>query len=67
MYWEALNKEAIRKRVLKALTQNINYDHENLMGVPASYLDQKQFSTRHPVLKEAPFLLTMIHNPNHIG
>lgn len=37
------------------------------MGVPASYLDANQFNTSHPILEDAPFLLTMIHNPNHIG
>lgn len=67
MYWRALEREEIRKRVLKALSHNINYDQENLIGVPASYLDQRQFNTNHPILKDAPFLLTMIHNPNHIG
>lgn len=67
MFWKAIDKKDIRKRVLQALSQNVNYDQEELIGVPASYLDQRQFNTDHPLLKDAPFLLTMIHNPNHIG
>ena len=67
MYWKSLDKEAIKKRIFKSLSKNVNYNQHSLMGVPASYLDPNQFNTNHPILQDAPFLLTMIHNPNHIG
>ncbi|MBD78619.1 MAG: aspartate aminotransferase family protein [Crocinitomicaceae bacterium] len=67
MYWKELSKKEIKRRVFKALNSNINYDQETLIGVPASYLDRMHFYTDLPILKEAPYLLTMINNPNHIG
>ena len=67
MYWKALTKAEIRKKVFRALNNNINYDQEPLIGIPASYLDRMHFYSNLPLLKEAPFLLTLINNPNHIG
>jgi len=67
MHWNSLSKKEIKKKIFKALNQNINYDQETLIGVPASYLDRMHFYSDLPILKEAPYLLTMINNPNHIG
>ena len=37
------------------------------MGIPASYLDDKVFNQDASFLKDAPFISTLIQNPNHIG
>ncbi|MGK7392415.1 MAG: pyridoxal phosphate-dependent decarboxylase family protein [Candidatus Cyclobacteriaceae bacterium M2_1C_046] len=65
--WEKLPQEKIRERVFKALGQNVNYYNENILGVPASHLDDRVFYQDAPFLNDAPFLSTLIHNPNHIG
>ncbi|MDN5203732.1 pyridoxal-dependent decarboxylase [Fulvivirgaceae bacterium BMA10] len=65
--WKKLNHEEIKKVVFEALEENVNYHNENVLGVPASHLDNKVFYQDAPFLKEAPFLSTLIHNPNHIG
>lgn len=65
--WKKLPQEKIRKRIFTALGQNVNYYEENILGVPASHLDDKVFYQDAPFLNNAPFLSTLIHNPNHIG
>ena len=35
--------------------------------MPASYLDQKVFNRDNSFLKDAPYLSTLLQNPNHIG
>lgn len=65
--WKKLNEEDIKQRITSALSQNINYEEKNILGVPASYLDKKVFPSEAAFLKEAPFLSTLIKNPNHIG
>ena len=37
------------------------------MGLPASYLDQEVFSHDSNLLKDTPYLTSLVHNPNHIG
>lgn len=66
-YWKKLSREAIHRRVFEALGENVDFAEENILGVPASYLDSKVFYQEAPFLKDAPFLTTLIHNPNHIG
>ena len=66
-YWKKLSDNEIRDRVAKALDQNIDYRDKTILGVPASHLDEKVFYGNAAFLKDAPFLSTMIHNPNHIG
>lgn len=66
-YWNRLNKEEINTRVFRALEYNVNFEEENILGVPASHLDKKVFYSEAPFLKDAPFLSTLIRNPNHIG
>jgi glutamate/tyrosine decarboxylase-like PLP-dependent enzyme len=65
--WKKRSHEEIKSRVFKALNENINYDEQNTLGVPASYLDDKIFNQNASFLKDAPFVSTLAQNPNHIG
>ncbi len=65
--WEKKNQEEIKARIFAALSKNVNYYDENILGVPASHLDSKVFYQEAPFLKEAPYISTLVHNPNHIG
>src|SRR5690554_7446211 len=66
-YWDKKSDEEIRDVVFQALDQNVNYDEQNVLGLPASYLDRNVFNQDASFLKDAPFLSTLIKNPNHIG
>ena len=66
-YWEKRSKEAINNRVFEALRHNADFYHDEVLGVPASHLDDKVFYQDAPFLRDAPFLTALIHNPNHIG
>lgn len=65
--WKKLNQSQIRERIFEALRKNRGFRGENVLGLPASYLDTKVFSPDHALLDNAPFLSTMVENPNHIG
>jgi glutamate/tyrosine decarboxylase-like PLP-dependent enzyme len=65
--WKKRSKEEIRKRVFDALNKNVDYDKIHPLGIPGSHLDSKVFYQDAPFLADAPFLSTLIHNPNHIG
>lgn len=65
--WTKQSEKVIQERIEQALKQNISFEEKNIMGVPASYLDQRIFYPDAPFLKEAPFLMTLRQNPNHIG
>ncbi|MDX5320807.1 MAG: pyridoxal-dependent decarboxylase, partial [Bacteroidota bacterium] len=65
--WKKLDQETIRKKVFSALEENVNFYTEAIVGVPASHLDSKVFFSDAGFLKDAPFLSSLIHNPNHIG
>ena len=67
MQWPKLPTRAIKQRVFEALNQNLNYNQEPILGLPATYLDQEQFYFNAPFLKDAAFLSVLINNPNHIG
>ncbi|MDZ7846420.1 MAG: pyridoxal-dependent decarboxylase [Owenweeksia sp.] len=67
MEWKKLSKEAIKERVFKALSKNRNYDSDDILGIPGTYLDTEQFYRDADFLKDAPYLTTLINNPNHIG
>jgi tyrosine decarboxylase / aspartate 1-decarboxylase len=67
MIWTKKDQEAIKSRVFGALRKNMNYANENIIGVPASYLDSKVFSQDNTILSDAPFLSALVNNPNHIG
>ena len=65
--WKKRTQKEVKKTVFDALDRNINYDTEGVLGVPASYLDSKVFNQDEAYLKDAPFLYSLIRNPNHIG
>lgn len=66
-YWKLLSPEAIKERVLNALDANIDYVERKALGVPASHLDERVFYNNPIILKDAPFLTSLLRNPNHIG
>ncbi len=66
-YWNKLSTEQIKKRVFNALAENINYENQHILGVPASYLDTKIFNQDISFVQESPFISTLAQNPNHIG
>ena len=66
-YWEKKSDQEIKNQIFNALDNNVNYSEKTILGVPASYLDEKVFAQDASFLKDAPFLSTLIQNPNHIG
>ncbi len=67
MNWPKLSTQKIKQRIFEGLSENLNYRSENILGIPATYLDTDIFYDDAPFLKEAPFLSTLVANPNHIG
>ena len=65
--WKKKTKTEINKRVFDALNKNVDFDEVNPLGIPGSHLDSRVFHQDSPFLADAPFLSTLIHNPNHIG
>ena len=65
--WEKKTHEEIKERVFTALKENVNYTEQHVLGIPASFLDDKIFNQDAHFLSEAPFISTLIQNPNHIG
>ncbi len=67
MNWERRSSEEIKKRVFQALAENRNYRNEDVLGFPATYLDEVEFYEDAPFLEQAAFLSAFLANPNHIG
>ncbi len=67
MTWKKKNQDEIRTQIFNALNENVNYLKESVIGLPASYLDEKVFNQEKFNLQEAPYLTTLLTNPNHIG
>lgn len=65
--WKKHSKAKIIERVCSALDNNVNFFDEDILGIPGSHLDEKVFYSDAPFLKDAPFMSTMVRNPNHIG
>ena len=65
--WKKKSHEEIKNRVFTALKENVNYTEAHILGIPASFLDDKIFNQDALFLSEAPFISTLIQNPNHIG
>ncbi|HFB99673.1 MAG TPA: aspartate aminotransferase family protein [Phaeodactylibacter sp.] len=65
--WKKKSQEEINNIVFDALKQNVNYEMESVLGIPASFLDEKIFNQDASFLRDAPFISTLVHNPNHIG
>ncbi len=66
-FWKQLDQKAIKKRVFDALDENISYADNGSLGIPASTLDAKVFSQDESFIKDAPYISTLVQNPNHIG
>jgi tyrosine decarboxylase/aspartate 1-decarboxylase len=47
MKWTKRSQEEINAHVFNALSKNVNYANEIILGVPASYLDEKVLSLIH--------------------
>ena len=62
-----VSDDELKARVFDALANNVNYQDQNVFGVPASQLDEKVFQRNASFLKDSPFLSTLMENPNHIG
>lgn len=67
MYWESYSHDKMKSIVFDALKNNLDYRDNQVLGLPASYLDSEVFYDDAPFLKDAPFLTALIANPNHIG
>ena len=65
--WKKRSQQEISKIIFSALDKNVNYDQQNVLGIPASYLDDKVFSQSASFVKDAAFISTLVQNPNHIG
>lgn len=65
--WQKKSKNEIKKRVFEALKNNTNYSDTGILGVPASYLDEEIFNQDADFLNNAPYMSTLVQNPNHIG
>ena len=66
-FWKKLSRKQITERINLALAENQDFVNSDLLGVPASHLDPKVFPNDAPFLSSAPFLNTLLKNPNHIG
>lgn len=67
MYWKAVERKVLNKQIDEALSKNANYRRGEVIGIPGTYLDQKEFYPEASFLEGAPYLKTLIANPNHIG
>ncbi|OHX64724.1 pyridoxal phosphate-dependent decarboxylase family protein [Flammeovirga pacifica] len=65
--WKKKTREEIKSRIFNALNENTDYFGDRSLGVPGSHLDSKVFPEDAPFLTDAPFMATLLHNPNHIG
>ena len=65
--WQKKTQEEIKAKIFGALDNNVDYVKETILGIPASYLDDKVFNQDASFLKNSPFMSTLVHNPNHIG
>lgn len=65
--WRRYSDAELKETVFNALKENVNYKESNILGVPASFLDDKVFNQDAHFLKDAPFISTLVQNPNHIG
>lgn len=67
IYWRKMSQKEIQNRVFEALGKNVDYENQTVLGLPASYLDDKVFHQDASFLKDAPFMTALVQNPNHIG
>jgi len=67
MYWPEKSFDELKSIILNALDQNSSFYDNNIMGLPATYLDPKIFPSDAEFLENAPYIRSFIENPNHIG
>lgn len=65
--WKKKTQAEIKQRVFGALNQNVDYNEQLVIGIPASNLDAKVFNQDVSFLQDAPFMSALVANPNHIG
>lgn len=65
--WKKKSQNEIKQRVFKALDQNVDYNEQPIIGIPASNLDAKVFNQDASFLQDAPYMSALVANPNHIG
>lgn len=65
--WKKRTSEEIRTIVFDALKKNVDFRNGKFLGVPASHLDENVFYSDAPFLRDAPYMSTMVSNPNNIG
>lgn len=66
-YWKKKSQEEIKEAIFNALGKNVNYQDQSIIGIPASYLDGQVFNKDASFVKDAPYISTLLQNPNHIG
>ncbi len=66
-YWSKKSQEEIKETIFSALSKNVNYHDQSIIGIPASYLDGQVFNKDASFVKDAPYISTLLQNPNHIG
>lgn len=66
-FWKKKSQEEIEEIVFGALNANINYKEQDIIGIPASFLDGQVFNQDVNFLKNAPYMSSLVQNPNHIG
>ncbi len=67
MKWEKLNRKKVTKIIEDALAINASHTKSGLMGIPTTYLDKDEFYPDASFLNNAPYMRSLISNPNHIG
>lgn len=67
LYWKRMTQAEMDIRISAALEENIDYNKQICLGIPASKLDPNVFYDQASFLKDAPLLRTYVQNPNHIG
>ncbi len=65
--WKKRSREDIKQHVFDAIEKNVNFIESDVIGIPGSRLDPRVFYQDAPFLADAPFLTSLIRNPNHIG
>ncbi|MDP5141023.1 MAG: aspartate aminotransferase family protein, partial [Spirosomaceae bacterium] len=66
-FWQKKSHQSINEEVNLALQLNRSYFNERVIGMPGSHLDSKVFPKIDDLFVDAPFLRTLVNNPNHIG
>ncbi|MBV1869260.1 MAG: aspartate aminotransferase family protein [Gammaproteobacteria bacterium] len=66
MYWEALSLDIMNKHIHLALSHNVRYSDDTVMGYPASFLDRMVFP-KTEIDQSSSFWKALWENPNHIG